>query len=105
MKTLKKINLFIEFVHFIPENELLHEQTLYISDEFNVGVHLCLCGCKNLVVTPFNKSGWNKEFDEENKISITPSIGNFNFPCKSHYIITNNVANVVGPAKCFWSNE
>lgn len=29
------------------------------------------------------------------KVSLTPSIGNYNFPYKYHYILTNNVANVV----------
>lgn len=91
MKTIKKVIIEPVYVDLIDE---LEECKIYISKIYNTSVHLCLCGCKNKVVLPFNSNGWNlKESDKG--ISITPSIGNYNFDCKSHYIITNNVANFV----------
>ena len=50
---------------------------------------LCACGCGEKTVTPLGENGWNLTFDE-NGLSLKPSIGNFNIPCKSHYFITNN---------------
>ena len=98
MKTLKKIEITPVWVEFIPELKDMEENKLYISLEYNTACHKCLCGCGNLVVTPFNhvyyNQGWN--YSESNgKVSLSPSIGNYNFPCKYHYILTNNVANVV----------
>lgn len=45
---------------------------------------------------PFDKKerGWNL-IEKNGKISFTPSVGNQQFPCGSHYIITNNIANFV----------
>jgi len=77
------------FFEFIPE--VLEEGILYISLEYEVAIHLCCCGCKEQTVTPFNKNGWNLTINTvKNEVSLTPSIGNFQFPCKSHYFITNN---------------
>ena len=39
-------------------------------------------------------TGWDYT-EKDGKVSLSPSIGNYNFPCQYHYIITNNVANVV----------
>lgn len=77
------------FVEFIPDE--LEDKTLYISLEYNTAVHLCACGCKNKTVTPFNEGGWHLIITED-KVSLIGSIGNYYFPCKSHYTITNNVA-------------
>ena len=98
MKTLKKIEITPIWVEFIPELKDMEENKLYISNEYHTACHKCLCGCGNLVVTPINhgnmQGGWN--YTESNgKVSLSPSIGNYNFPCKYHYILTNNVANVV----------
>jgi hypothetical protein len=72
----------------------LEQNIIYISDEFKVSIHLCLCGCGNKAVIPFNtKTGWNLTKKDET-ISITPSILNTNCPNRYHYIITNNIANV-----------
>lgn len=75
------------FVDFIPEN--LEPGILYISLEYKTVVHSCACGCGNRVVTPLSPTDWKLTFDG---ISITlyPSIGNWNFNCKSHYWIKNN---------------
>lgn len=93
MKTIKKIGIVPIFVETIPET--LKQELIYISKEYETAVHLCLCGCGNLSVTPFGvkSKGWNMT-EKDGKVSFTPSILNTNCPNRYHYIITNNVANV-----------
>jgi hypothetical protein len=78
-----------EFVQFIPED--LHEGTIYISIRFATVSHLCACGCKTKVVTPLKPTDWKLTFDGKT-ISLHPSVGNWAFPCRSHYWISNNSA-------------
>jgi hypothetical protein len=78
----KKIEF--EFVEFIPSERAPGK--LYISIEYATIVHDCLCGCGNKVVTPLSPTGWKMTFDGES-ISLNPSVGNWGFPCRSHYII------------------
>jgi len=94
MKTLKKVPIKPVCVEFIPPWEEMEEGTIYISVEYKTASHKCLCGCGSPTITPMTKDMWS--FNLRNgKLSISPSIGNFQFPCKSHYIITNNIANFV----------
>ena len=72
------------FVKFIPE--VLDEGILYISMEYGTAMHRCACGCGNPVVTPFSPTDWQLYFNGE-AISLSPSIGNWNFTCQSHYWI------------------
>lgn len=76
-----------KFVELIPE--ILEDGILYISLTYCTAIHKCVCGCKNEVVTPFSPTDWKMIFDGET-ISLSPSIGNWNFDCKSHYIIKNS---------------
>ena len=76
-----------EFVQFIPEE--LTEGTVYISIRFATVAHLCACGCKSKVVTPLKPTDWKLIFDGKT-VSLDPSIGNWSFPCRSHYWIRNN---------------
>jgi len=73
-----------EFVEFIPDK--LVKDVLYVSMPFATAVHTCACGCGLEVVTPFSPTDWSMEFDGE-VISLHPSIGNWSFPCQSHYLI------------------
>lgn len=75
------------FVETIPDE--LEEGVLYISTRFRVIMHSCCCGCKNKVVTPLSPVRWKMTFDGKT-ISLSPSIGNWNFSCKSHYWIQNS---------------
>lgn len=75
------------FVEFIPE--LIEEGVLYISIEYCTAIHRCVCGCGNEVVTPLSPTDWELTFNGKT-ISLNPSIGNWNFACKSHYFITKN---------------
>ena len=78
----------IEFVDLIPST--LENNVFYICIKCDVVVHLCACGCNNKVVTPIDKHfGWILNYDGES-ISLFPSIGNYNFECKSHYYVKNS---------------
>lgn len=79
--------LTYKFLDTIP-NEL-EEGILYISIRFRVAMHLCCCGCKNKVVTPLSPVQWKLVFDGKS-VSLYPSIGNWNFECRSHYWINNS---------------
>lgn len=92
MKTLIKVEIEPIWCDEIPEK--LKQNKIYISIQYHTSVHLCLCGCGNLAVTPLIKDGWFLS-DVDNKITLTPSILNKNCPNKSHYILKNNVANFV----------
>lgn len=76
-----------QFVHAIPE--VMAERTLYVSVEFGTVAHKCCCGCGSEVVAPLTPTDWKLIFDGET-ISLEPSIGNWNLPCKSHYWIRQN---------------
>lgn len=76
-----------EFVDYIPDN--LEDGVLYISIAFATAAHLCCCGCRREVTTPFTRTDWKLIYDGES-VSLQPSIGNWSFPCQSHYIITGN---------------
>jgi len=91
MKTLRKVQIVPIWCETIPET--LKQDLIYISKKYSTSVHLCLCGCGNLSVTPLNKDGWTL-IEMDDKISFTPSILNNNCPNRYHYIITNNIANV-----------
>jgi hypothetical protein len=94
MKTLKKVPVEPIFVEFIPE--VLEENKIYISEEYECAIHNCLCGCGEKTITPLGGGrNWDLLKHDDGKISLIGSVGNYNFPCKSHYIITKNVANFI----------
>ena len=76
-----------EFVEFIPSE--LQEGVLYVSVQYATAVHQCACGCGNKVVTPISPIDWQLFFDGDS-VSLRPSIGNWEFPCRSHYWIKSN---------------
>ena len=73
-----------QFVKAIP-NEL-EERTLYVSMDYATVAHKCCCGCGREVVTPLSRTDWKLIYDGES-ISLSPSIGNWSFECRSHYWI------------------
>lgn len=75
------------FVDEMPEK--LEDGVLYISMRFRTALHKCVCGCGYEVVTPFSPTDWQLSFDGES-VSLSPSIGSWEFACRSHYFITNN---------------
>lgn len=76
-----------QFVRFIPDD--LDDGTIYISVTFATVAHRCCCGCGKEVVTPLSPRDWKLTFDGET-VSLVPSIGNWSFPCQSHYWIVQN---------------
>lgn len=72
------------FVEYIPER--LDSGVLYISMEYATAAHRCCCGCGKEVITPFTPTDWSMTFNGET-VSLSPSIGNWNFSCRSHYFI------------------
>ena len=68
---------------------MMEKNTLYVSVEFGTVIHKCCCGCGNEVVTPLSPDDWKLMFDGRS-ISLYPSIGNWSFPCRSHYWIRNS---------------
>lgn len=73
-----------EFVDQLPDQ--LESGVLYVSIPCVCVAHLCACGCKSLVITPLSPTDWTMAYDGDN-VSLSPSIGNWNFPCRSHYWI------------------
>lgn len=100
MKTLKRVPCTLEIVEeYIPAKEDMVQGVIYLSEKYHCAVHLCLCGeCGIQTVMPLNTetrhSGWDYSI-KNNKVSFLQSVGNYQFPCKSHYIIIDNVANFV----------
>lgn len=76
-----------EFVEFVPEK--LESGRLYISIPYATATHLCCCGCGYEVTNPITPTDWSLHFNGDS-VSLTPSIGNSSFPCRSHYWIRNN---------------
>jgi hypothetical protein len=103
MKTIAKIPyelIILSEGEYIP-NEI-EPNKFYYSKELGASSHLCPCGCNTERFIPIKAEGnsitmnlesWNIEI-KDNKFSITPSILHRQ-GCKSHYIITNNIANIV----------
>jgi len=78
-----------KFVKNIPDD--IEDGIIYISMVYGTAVHKCCCGCGNEVVTPFSPTAWKLIFDGES-VSLYPSVGNWNFDCRSHYWIKENRA-------------
>lgn len=73
-----------KFVKAFPER--LEDGVLYVSVEFATAAHRCFCGCGSEVYTRLSPTDWSMKFDGQT-VSINPSIGNWSFPCQSHYIL------------------
>lgn len=77
-----------EYVEYIPER--LEEGVLYISERYRTAAHKCCCGCGQEVVTPLSPAEWSVKHNGD-RISLWPSIGNWRYPCRSHYVIRNGL--------------
>ncbi len=96
MGTINQVEITPVFVELIPD--VIEDLKFYISEKYHTAVHNCLCGCGDKIVTPLNHSGTTNWWDivrNGDKISLLGSIGRSQFPCQSHYVITNNIANSV----------
>lgn len=84
-----KVETFIvQFVGIVPRP--IEPGILYVSERFQTAIHSCACGCGLETVTPFSRpDDWQYTRDGD-LVTLNPSIGNFQFPCKSHYYIEQN---------------
>ena len=80
-------SLVPEFVDVMPET--IEAGRLYISKRFRTAAHLCACGCGARVVTPLKPAKWQLT-ENGGLVSLSPSIGRWQLPCKSHYWIRDN---------------
>jgi hypothetical protein len=83
---MKRARFKLEMVSSIPE--VLQGNTLYVTADGDVAGHLCACGCGREVITPISPTDWSISFDKRGP-TLSPSIGNWAFPCRSHYFIWN----------------
>jgi len=86
--------LVVEKVVSMPLN--LQEGILYVSLENEVVGHLCPCGCANKILIRIGKAGWQYT-EVKGEVTLFPSLGNWNLPCRSHYWIRKN--------KIMWSGD
>lgn len=84
---MKRDTINYVFVDAIPE--AIEERTIYVAINFATAVHKCCCGCGQEVVTPLSPTDWKITYDGVS-VSLSPSIGNWSFPCQSHYWIVRN---------------
>ena len=84
---MKRDSITHQFVEFIPDQ--LEEGVVYVTIEYATAVHRCCCSCGSEVTTNFSPTDWKLIFDGKT-ISLDPSIGNWSFPCQSHYWVRRN---------------
>jgi hypothetical protein len=81
---MRQTHISHQFVEFIPER--LDEGVLYISHRYGTAAHKCCCGCGEEVITPLTPTDWSLRMDG-NVVTLHPSIGNWSYACRSHYLI------------------
>lgn len=91
---MRQTNLKPQFVEFIPDQ--LDDGVLYISERFRTCSHRCCCGCGEEVVLPLSPAEWQLSRDGE-FVSLWPSVGNWDYPCRSHYVIRQNQVRWAAP--------
>jgi hypothetical protein len=84
---MKRQRIEHRFVEMVPAE--LEDGVLYVSLRYRTVVHLCACGCGNKVVTPIRPPRWHLKFDGDS-VSLWPSVGSWQFPCRSHYWVKEN---------------
>jgi hypothetical protein len=72
-----------QLVDRIPKQ--MEERVVYHTEEFELAGLLCACGCGHRItlIVPDSHRVW----DEGGYATIQPSVGVFDAPCKSHYVI------------------
>jgi len=95
---MRHLSLEHRFVATFPEQ--LEPGLLYVSIEYATVSHLCCCGCGEEVSTPLSPTDWKITFDGKT-VSLSPSVGSWTLPCRSHYIISQGRVKEAAP----WSDE
>lgn len=73
-------------VEFMPK--VLEPNVLYVSEKYGTAAHLCACGCGEKIRTPLGPTEWAVK-DDPGGPSLWPSVGSWQRPCRSHYVIRN----------------
>ncbi len=91
---MKRTELITEYCDEMPKEK--KEGILYISEKYEIAIHLCACGCGIQSVTPLKRGEWaltkkNPNMYDET-VTLRPSIGNFKGEPEyhAHYYITDN---------------
>ena len=90
----KLLRITHRFVEHIPTP--LEDGVVYVSIGFGTVIHKCCCGCGDKVVTPLTPVDWSVVYDGQT-ISLLPSVGRWDAPCRSHYWIRKD--------RVIWSNN
>lgn len=83
------------FLAHFPEH--LEEGVLCISEEFSLTAHKCCCGCGEDVILKLGPAKWRLTKESDGTVSLDPSVGNWNYACRSHYWIEHNEVLEAGP--------
>jgi len=74
----------LQAVDFMPA--ALQPGILYVSEVYSTAAHLCACGCGSKIRTPLGRTEWTVT-SRRGLPSLWPSVGNWQKPCRSHYVI------------------
>jgi hypothetical protein len=89
--------LRLEPRYLIQFPERLEEGILYISDEFSLTVHKCCCGCGEDVFLKLGPEKRHLTKEADGAVSLSPSVGNWKYACRSHYWVSSNDVLEAGP--------
>src|SRR5262245_51916004 len=78
------MRISLQRVHLMPAE--IQPDILYVSDDFEIAIHLCACGCGSKVKTPLGPTEWTVT-ETPSGPTMHPSIGNWQQACQSHYVI------------------
>lgn len=81
---MKLTTIKLRHVEFMPKQ--LEPGILYVSEQFGTSAHLCACGCGEKIRTPLGPTEWAIRETSVGP-SLWPSVGNWQKPCQSHYVI------------------
>lgn len=81
---MKTKTMRLELVELMPSK--LEVGVLYVSQKYRTAAHLCACGCGEKIRTQLGPLGWSFT-NQRAGPSLSPSIGNWQKPCRSHYFI------------------
>jgi len=70
---------------------IIQDGELWYSEEFQTASHLCACGCGSRTITPIDANNWTLQISEDGyTFTLSLSIGNYQYPCGSHYSIVDS---------------
>lgn len=75
----------LQRVHYMPDK--FEPGVLYASEEFDIALHLCACGCGTKISTILGPTEYEIR-DTDAGPTLRPSVGNWQQACQSHYFVT-----------------